>query len=193
MSQRDSLRVRPVTTRPPLLVHTRLPHLALGLTLSLFLTLTGCGGEPGADVGASGDTNATASAGAPGELSAVELEQGIGPIRDLELGTLDAALAAVGEIAFTTKCSACHKIDERYVAPALGGVLDRRRPEFVMNMVLNANEMVQRHPVIRELLAEYYTPMPVQVTDPDEARAILEYLRSVRTNPSDNPGGAGGP
>ena len=36
-------------------------------------------------------------------------------------------------------------------------------------------------PELIELLAEYFTPMPVQVTDPDEARAILEYLRSAQT------------
>jgi len=115
-----------------------------------------------------------------GLLAAVELEQGIGPIRDLELDHVDPALAAEGEAFFTTKCSACHKLDERYVGPELGEVLERRRPEFVMNMMLNASEMVQRHPVVREMLAEYFTPMTNQVTDPAEARAILEYLRSAQ-------------
>jgi cytochrome c1 len=125
-----------------------------------------------------------------GGLAAVELEQGIGPVRDLTLGPIDPGLAADGETLFTTKCSACHKIDERYVAPALGEVLSRRRPEFVMNMMLNATEMVQKHPTVRELLAEYYTPMPVQITEEDQARAILEYLRSVQTPSSAESGGA---
>jgi hypothetical protein len=60
-----------------------------------------------------------------------------------------------------------------------------------MNMILNADEMVQRHPVIRELLAEFYTPMPVQVRDPDEARAILEYLRSEQTGSTTTQSGSG--
>jgi len=152
--------------------------------LAILVILAACGGDaPPAESGASsaGSSTAAGQQAQGGELSAVELEQGIGPIRDLELGPVDADLAAQGETFFTTKCSACHKLEERYVAPPLGEVLSRRRPEFVMNMMLNANEMVQRHPVIRELLAEYYTPMPVQVTDPDEARAILEYLRSRQT------------
>ncbi|MFQ5538138.1 MAG: c-type cytochrome [Gemmatimonadota bacterium] len=147
------------------------------------LSLSGCGskdagGEGGAEAGAAASAAAQPAGGA-GELSRVELEQGIGPVRDLELGPLDPELAAEGEAAFNTKCSACHKLDERYVGPPLGDVLQRRRPEFVMNMMLNASEMVQRHPVVKELLAQYYTPMTVQVTDQDEARAILEYLRSV--------------
>ncbi|MDT8341485.1 MAG: c-type cytochrome [Longimicrobiales bacterium] len=143
---------------------------------AVLLFLAACGGDaPPADAGASATGGAS---GADAALSAVEIEQGIGPIRDLQLGDVDPALAAEGETLFVTKCSACHKLEERYVAPPLGEVLSRRRPEFVMNMMLNAGEMVQRHPVVRELLAEYFTPMPVQVTDPDDARAILEYLRA---------------
>jgi cytochrome c len=147
--------------------------------LATLLALAACGGDaPPAQAPSTPSGGAAAPAA---ELTAVELEQGLGPIRDLELGPVDPALASEGEAAFVTKCSACPKIEERYVAPELGQVLARRRPEFVMNQILNANEMVQRHPVIKQLLAEYYTPMPVQVTDQNEARAILEYLRSVQT------------
>lgn len=150
-----------------------------GITLALTAALWACGGGDTQEQPA-GQANSEPAAATEAELTAVELEQGIGTIRDLELGPVDDALAAEGEAAFLIKCSACHKIEERYVAPALGEVLSRRRPEFVMNMMLNASEMVQRHPVVRELLAEYFTPMPVQVTDPEEARSILEYLRSVQ-------------
>jgi len=156
----------------------------LALLLGLALTTSACGG----DAPPATDSDAPASAAESGALTDVELEQGIGPVRDLELGPIDPALVAQGEEIFTTKCSACHKIGERYVAPALGEVLSRRRPEYVMNMMLNAGEMVERHPVVRELLAEFYTPMPVQLSDPAQARAVLEYLRSVQTGPA---GGAG--
>ena len=157
-------------------------------TLAALLILSGCGGDGGAgDDADDGRPTAATPGGAGGaggaagaSLTDVELEQGIGPVRNLDLPPVDAALAEEGQTAFVTKCSACHKVEERYIGPELGTVLERRRPEFVMNMILNANEMVQRHPAIRELLAQFYTPMPVQVTDPDEARAILEYLRSVQ-------------
>ena len=150
---------------------TALPALAF---LSAAL-LSGCGGET-----ADGTAGGAATPGAPAELSAVELEQGIGPIRDMELAAIDPTLADQGEEAFITKCSACQKMDERYVGPPLRDVVERRRPEFVMNMILNATEMVERHPEIRAMLAEYFTPMTNQVTDPDEARAILEYLREAQ-------------
>jgi cytochrome c len=155
---------------------TRFPTAAL-LTATL---LGACGGgEPSGGSSSSEEAPASAPA-ASAPLTEVELEQGIGPVRDLALGPVDPELAQTGEQAFTIKCSACHKIGERYVAPMLGDVLSRRRPEFVMNMILNADEMVARHPETRELLAEFYTPMPVQVTDEAEARAILEYLRSAQ-------------
>lgn len=155
-------------------------------TLAALLGLAACGGEAPASNGAA-SASGRPDADSGSEISSVELEQGIGPVRDLELAALDPALAQEGEEAFKTKCSACHTIGERYVGPDLSGVLDRRRPEFVMNMMLNANEMVQKHPVVRDLLAQFYTPMPVQVTDHDEARAILEYLRSVAPTGTPSP------
>ena len=153
-------------------------HKSLALLLVTALVV-GCGGGDDAPP-ASGDSGAPAAAPAAEPLSAIELEQGIGPIRDLALGPVDENLAETGQQAFVIKCSACHKLEERYVAPMLGDVLERRRPEFVMNMILNATEMVERHPEVQTLLGEYFTPMPVQVTDEDEARAILEYLRSAQ-------------
>lgn len=147
-------------------------------TLFTVALLCACGGSESQN--ASQSQSASGASPAPAPLTQVELEQGIGPIRDLALGPIDEALASEGEQAFTIKCSACHKIEERYVAPQLGTVLTRRTPEFVMNMMLNATEMVQRHPEVQALLAEFFTPMPVQITDPDEARAILEYLRSAQ-------------
>lgn len=125
-------------------------------------------------------------AAAPSDgLSAQELENGIGPVSSVTLGAIDAALAEEGEAAFTMKCSACHKFDQRYVGPPLGGVLDRRTPVYVMNMMLNPDEMVKRHPEARAMLAEYMTPMPNQNLNRDEARAILEYFRQV-ADTSDN-------
>ncbi len=146
--------------------------------------ISACGGTETADNTSDQPSSSSAATPAAETLTQVELEQGIGPIRDMDLGPVDAALASTGETAFVTKCSACHKIEERYVAPELGTVLSRRRPEFVMNMILNAGEMVQRHPEVQALLAEFYTPMPVQVTEQDEARAILEYLRSAQIESS---------
>ncbi|MCI0433556.1 MAG: cytochrome c [Gemmatimonadetes bacterium] len=140
------------------------------------------GGEASGQNGeAHGDDHGEARDEAHGEgsLSAAQLERGIGPIDRLDLGPIDAALAEQGAQVFNLKCSACHKLTDRYVGPPLGEVLDRRTPEFVMNMMLNPAEMVEKHPVVRELLAQYMTPMPFQNMTRDEARAVLEHLRSI--------------
>ena len=153
---------------------------SLAALLVIPAAFVGCG-DSGQAAASGGDTPAPSTSSATTEapaLTQVELEQGIGPIRDMELGAVDEAMAAAGEEHFNLLCSACHKFDDRYVGPELGEVLARRRPEFVMNMMLNANEMVQRHPEVRKMLAEYYTPMAQQALTEENARAILEYIRS---------------
>ena len=102
------------------------------------------------------------------------------------LGPIDADLARRGEESFKMKCMACHKFDERYVGPALGDVLTRRTPEYVMNMMLNPAEMVQKHPEARAMLAQYMTPMPSQNLTEDEARALLEYMRTAAEEPEED-------
>ena len=52
-------------------------------------------------------------------------------------------MAEKGQELFTQKCSACHKMGERYVGPPLGGVVARRGPTFVMNMALNPERFKQ--------------------------------------------------
>jgi mono/diheme cytochrome c family protein len=122
--------------------------------------------------------------GQPGDeaLTAFQVQHGIGPVTEaVALGDQNPDLAAQGAQVFETKCSACHKLGERYVGPALGDVLDRRTPAFVMNMMLNPQEMYERHPEMKALLAEYMSYMPNQNLSRDDARAVVEYLRQGAT------------
>ncbi len=113
-------------------------------------------------------------------LSEFELKHGIGPIREkLTLGEIDPKLVEKGKKIFEMKCSACHELDSRRVGPPLRDVLEHRTPEFVMNMMLNPDEMIKRHPVAKKLLAEYLTVMTFQNLSVEDARAVLEYLRWV--------------
>lgn len=124
----------------------------------------------------------TAPPPADGGLTAFQVEHGIGPLtEEVTLGELDSDLAAQGALVFETKCSACHKLGERYVGPALGEVLDRRTPAFLMNMMLNPQEMYERHPEMKKLLAEFMSYMPNQNLTQDDARAVVEYLRQGAT------------
>lgn len=115
-----------------------------------------------------------------GDISAFELENGIGPVKQkIELGTIDVKLVEQGKAIFDSKCAACHKLDERYVGPAQRDVIKRRTPEYILNMMLNPEENYKRHPEAKKMLGEYMTQMPNQNISIDEAKAILEYFRKV--------------
>ncbi len=105
------------------------------------------------------------------------MNRGIGPVTSVVLGALESGLALKGKNLFEVKCSACHKLEARHVGPALAGVTGRRSPEWIMNMMLNPEEMVQKDPIASELFAQFMTPMANQSLTQDEARAILEFLR----------------
>ena len=108
---------------------------------------------------------------------------GVGPIQsEISFGDIDATMASEGEKVFTQMCVACHKMDKRHVGPALTGVIDRRNPEWVMNMILNPENMVKEDPVAKELFAEYLSPMANQNLTEDQARAVLEYFRQYDLN-----------
>lgn len=147
--------------------------LYLALVLTLVVVVQGCGGSEDSQASSTKD---------PSGLSAHQLENGIGPVKSLDLGEIDAQLVAQGEEQFNVKCSACHRTGERYVGPALDDVLSRRTPAYVMNMILNPEEMIQKHPEARKLLGEFMTPMANQNLTEAEARAVLEYLRTQQTN-----------
>lgn len=145
--------------------------------LSMFL-LVACGeaGDAQLEKNASSETEAVESAA--GETAGND-GLGVGPIKSVTIGDLDKAMAAEGETLFTTNCAACHKIDKRFVGPALAGVTERRKPEWIMNMIMNPEQMVKEDPVAKELLAEYLAPMANQSITEDQARKIVEYFRQV--------------
>jgi len=148
---------------------------AVAAVFTAFL-LAACGGSDAS----SGDSASETGGGAAASegLTAEQLEKGVGPITNVELGDIVPDLVATGLEVFTIKCSACHKMDERYVGPALRDVTERRAPEFVMNMILNPEGMVAEHPEAKAMLAQFAVPMANQNLTEDEARAVLEYLRS---------------
>ncbi len=152
------------------------------LSLSVFVVtafaLAGCGSKSDSP----SSSTPPAAATDPSGLTADELENGIGPVRTVELGEIDPAMVTEGAELFKLKCSACHKMGERYIGPQLDDVLNKRTAPYVMNMMLNPEEMTQRHPEARALLAEYASPMANQSLTVTEARAILEYLRSETIN-----------
>lgn len=114
----------------------------------------------------------------PGGLTDWEMESGFGPVKKkLNLGPINEELSKEGEAIFDTKCITCHKLDERYTGPAQRDVLQRVTPEFFMNMVINPDENIEKHPRAKKLLAEYMNKMTNQNVTLKDARALLEYFR----------------
>ena len=139
--------------------------------------LASCGGNSGAD-----DITKTPEKADQG-LTSFEIENGIGPVTEtILISEIDPDLVRKGGEVFELKCSACHKMNERYVGPALGDVANNRTPAYLMNMILNPDGMVKEHPEARKMLQQFMTPMPNQGLDREEARAIVEYLKAQTEN-----------
>jgi len=163
--------MRPV--RPSFATKTpAVPASALRLSaLVLSLALVACGGGDGGPQEAAPDADVEPSAGGETSTSAA--------IRTVK-GPLDEALASRGEKLFKDLgCTACHRVEERLVGPALEGVTERRDYPWFYHMVTNPDSMIRNDSIGKELLAEYLTPMANQGVSDDEARALFEYFRRV--------------
>ncbi|MFN0729454.1 c-type cytochrome [Polaribacter gochangensis] len=108
--------------------------------------------------------------------------KGIGPIKSVTLGSsVDASLADKGQQIFKNKCSACHRTDRKFIGPNPTGIMEKRSPEWIMNMIMNPQEMTAKDPIAKELLAQFNgVPMADQNIKEEEARAILEYFRTLK-------------
>lgn len=135
--------------------------------------LTACGG---------GDETADNSGAKPAE-SMIEDDapadpKGIGEIKHVDLNSpLNADMVAKGSGIYDMKCSACHKLtDMRVVGPGWKGVTDRRTPEWIMNMTLNVDVMLDKDPEAQALLKECLVRMPNQNLTQEDARSVLEFM-----------------
>ena len=100
------------------------------------------------------------------------------------------AAAERGADLFTSRgCAACHTIGEGLrVGPDLAGLAERREPDWVRAMITRPDSMVRHDPVARDLVADYRTVMPRLGIGPEEADALLAYLRTGDPAPEGRPG-----
>lgn len=108
--------------------------------------------------------------------------KGVGPIKSVKLDAeINQEMAAKGADIFKKMCTACHKPTKRFIGPSPKDILKRRSPEWVMNMILNPQEMITKDPLAKELLVEFNgSPMANQNLTEEEARAVLEYYRTIK-------------
>lgn len=107
--------------------------------------------------------------------------KGIGPISSVTLDdTIDQEMVVQGQEAFEMYCTACHRTDTQLIGPAPKDILERRSPEWVMNMILNPEQMTAEDPIGKQLLMEANgSPMANQHLTEEQARAVLEYFRTL--------------
>lgn len=92
---------------------------------------------------------------------------------------LNAEWVVNGKKIYDVKCQACHKLsDERVVGPGWKGVTKKREPHWIMNMITNVEMMLENDPEAQKLLEQCLVRMPNQNITKDEARQVLEFMRS---------------
>ncbi|MEJ5056407.1 c-type cytochrome [Sphingobacterium sp. MYb382] len=103
--------------------------------------------------------------------------KGIGPIKNFVAPAFDQAQADRGNKLFIVKCSMCHELKEEKLGPALQGVTTRRTSEWILNMILNSAEMLEKDKDAIALKAQYENTMVSMGLSEDEAKAVLAYLK----------------
>jgi cytochrome c len=107
--------------------------------------------------------------------------KGIGPVINVELGEINLKMAEDGGKLYNDLCRVCHNEIKQMEGPAHKGIINRRTPEWIMNMMMNPKEMAQNDPIAK-ILAERVNG--VEMVDMNlselEARKILEYFRTLK-------------
>lgn len=99
-------------------------------------------------------------------VMAEEIEAQIALQRGEVEGSAEADLA-LGKQVFDTKCSVCHRFDQRMVGPPYNNVLPKYEDnmEALVDFILNPVKVDDEYPI-----------MPNQGLKPQEARAVAQYL-----------------
>ena len=154
-----------------------LRSLVQAAMLTTLVAMQACGGgttpdgPPGAPSGPPGAPGGSADKGAAsGLITAAELN----------LGPVDQAMVEKGKTTYDVKCQACHSMGEnRVVGPGWKGLTTKREPAWIMNMIMNIDVMLEKDPEAQKLLEECLVRMPNQNLKKEEAREVLEFMRTL--------------
>ncbi|MFN8165493.1 MAG: c-type cytochrome [Bacteroidia bacterium] len=105
--------------------------------------------------------------------------KGVGPVTEYKADADVKAVADSGKVIFESKCVSCHKLDEtKLIGPGLAGITKIRRPEWIMNQILNPMEMTQKDSMSIALLKKYTAQMINMNLTEHEAGMVYEYLKA---------------
>lgn len=143
------------------------------LPLAAAVLAVACGSKKEAE-------EAAKKAPTPGELIANQPVVHGPEIKNIEMTSpLDQAWVEGGKAIYETKCLPCHRLDgTKIVGPGWAGVTKRREPLWIMNMICNTDRMLNEDPEAQKQLELCLVRMPNQNVSVEDARKLLEYMRS---------------
>ncbi len=144
-----------------------LPLLAAGLLLA------SCGGGESAPSTAA-TTSATPTAPVATAPAQPAYPAGFITASDITLGPINKDLVAEGKKIFDEKCHVCHGLtDQKVIGPGWKGVTEHRKPEWIMNMILHTDWMLQNDTAAQNLVELTKAQMTDEGLTKDQARAML--------------------
>lgn len=150
------------------------------LPIGITALLLSCGGASTPEAGET-PTKADQAATAPAVAQTTAYPEGFIQPGDLVLNDkIDTGMVAEANKIFNTKCHVCHsKTDQKVVGPGWKGVINERKPEWIMNMILHTQWMVENDTAAQNLVVLTKTVMPDQQLSKEQARAMLELIRTL--------------
>jgi len=102
-----------------------------------------------------------------------------------KLGDVDSVLYNKGKSIYHQKCTHCHEWEVKKKGPALSGVTKRHSAEWITNLLMNLKTFVREDSIITHETKKIDSlktnngqyPVAVPLTNEDERRALIEFLR----------------
>ena len=105
------------------------------------------------------------------------LPTGIGKYQQLNLQPVSDSLSMTGKKIFEENCSSCHKMEYKNIGPDLSDIMSRRKPEWIMNFMLNMKKMKKGEATTIALDKEFaYANCYIPLSE-NKAQNVLEYFR----------------
>lgn len=102
---------------------------------------------------------------------------GIGPVDVIQLNPINDSLVDEGRRLFEQHCSECHKMEYKSIGPDISDICEIRKPEWIVNFILNTKEMIQKDKAAKTTAAAYTEDCPQLIDELNDAYALLEFFR----------------